>query len=305
MKKIVVTGATGMIGTALIKEAISQGIEVLAIVRRNSNRLTNCPCSPLIKIFHCDINDYSNIQFSGKYDAFYHLAWDKTFGAQRDDTDVQSDNIRYTLDAVKLAEELGCSAFIGVGSQAEYGIVNTPLDGNVSTNPRSGYGIAKYAAGKLSRLLCSQLKIRHCWIRILSIYGEYDAPHTLIMYCISQLLKKEKPSLTQCDQLWDYLYCGDAANALLAIGQNGKDGKTYCLGSGVARPLKEYIETIRNIIDPSVNLGFGEKEYYPNQPMYLCANITDIIKDTGYVPETNFYDGITKTINWYRRTQET
>lgn len=289
-----------MIGSALIREALSQGIGVLALVHPGSARVSSLPQSPLLKIAPCGIQDYPDYVPEEKYDLFFHLAWNKTFGAARDDTTVQVNNIHSTLEAVKLASRAGCSAFIGTGSQAEYGPTESSLNEKTPVNPLSGYGIAKYAAGKFSRLLCTQLGLRQCWVRILSIYGERDAAHTLIMYCISQLLKGEKPSLTNCDQVWDYLYCGDAAKALLAIGSRGKDGRIYCLGSGNAQPLKQYILSIRDAIDPELPLGFGEKEYYPNQPMYLRADISDLKRDTGFLPATDFSEGIRRTIKWYK-----
>lgn len=304
MKKIVISGATGMIGSALAKLAVEKENEVLAIVRPDSKKLKNLPQSPYIKVVECNIADYSLLTPDGIYDSFYHLAWDKTFGADRDDTSVQCNNIRYTLTAVQLAKKLGCRVFIGAGSQAEYGPTKEKLSAQTTVNPQNAYGIAKYSAGKMSAILCSQLGIRHCWARILSVYGENDAPHTLIIYCIEKLLQGEKPSLTPCDQLWDYLYSEDAAEALYRIGEYGKDRHIYCLGSGIAKPLRQYVEVLRDKIDTSLPLGFGEKEYYPHQPMYLCADLSDLLRDTGYVPRTSFAEGINKTINWYKENRK-
>ena len=250
----------------------------------------------MVKIEYCDINEYCNLNLSGSYDIFFHLAWEKTFGSSRDDVDTQVNNIQYTLDAVRLAKRLGCKKFVGAGSQAEYGIVTEPLKPETPVNPESGYGIAKYAAGKLSRLLCSQLGLQFNWVRILSVFGPLDSAHTLIMYAINELQAERSPELTKCEQVWDYLYCDDAARALLAIGKNGVNGKTYPLGSGDGKKLSEYIETIKDIIAPGVALQFGKKEYYPHQPMYLCADITELSHDTGWSPEVSFEEGCRRII---------
>ena len=294
MNAIVITGATGMIGSALIRCAVKEGIEVLCIVRENSGRINNLPQSDLLKIEYCNIDKYCNLTINGYYDVFYHLAWEKTSGASRDDVDTQVANIQYTLDAVCLAKRLGCKKFIGAGSQAEYGIVTEPLKSDTPVNPLSGYGIAKYAAGKLSRLLCSQLGLQFNWVRILSVYGLQDGAHTLIMYTINELRAGHSPEFTKCGQIWDYLYCDDAARAFLAIGENGVDGKIYPLGSGNKKKLSEYIEIIRDIVYPDTVLQFGKKEYYPHQPMYLCADISELTNDTGWKPEVSFEEGIRK-----------
>ena len=285
-----------MIGAALARCAVKEGVEVLCIVRKDSGRLGNIPKSDWVKVEYCDINEYCSLNLSGSYDVFYHLAWEKTFGASRDDVDIQVNNIQYTLDAVRLAKRLGCKKFIGAGSQAEYGIVTKPLKPDTPVNPESGYGIAKYAAGKLSRLLCSQLDLQFNWARILSVFDPLDGANTLIMYTINEFQAGRSPELTKCEQVWDYLYCDDAARAFLAIGKNGADGKNYPLGSGNKKKLSEYIEAIRDIIAPGVALQFGKKEYYPHQPMYLCADISELTGDTGWKPEVSFEEGIKQII---------
>lgn len=292
MKKIVITGATSMIGVALTRCAINAGIEVLCIVRKNSGRLINIPESSLVKIEFCDIDWYAKLNISGDYDVFYHLAWEKTSGADRDDVDTQVKNIQYTLDAVRLAKRLGCKKFVGAGSQAEYGVVAEPLKSDTPVNPQSGYGIAKLAAGKLSGLLCNQLELQFNWVRILSIFGPLDGKNTLIMYTICELQAGRSPELTKCEQVWDYLYCDDVARAFIAIGKNGIDGKTYPLGSGNDRKLSAYLKSVRDIVAPGTALKFGKKPYYLHQPMYLCADVSELIKDTGWKPEVSFEEGI-------------
>ena len=296
MKSLLITGATGMIGTAIVREAIRQNCKVTCIVHKGSKRITNIPQDSLVSIVECNIDDYSNLKFDGKYDAFIHLAWDKTSVAGRDDVDTQLKNIQYTLDAVRLAHRCGCSVFIGAGSQAEYGVQTVPLTGDLSVNPESGYGIAKLTAGKLSSMLCKQLGIRFNWLRILSIYGKNDGENALISYVIRELAAGRSPELTKCEQLWDYLNCEDVAKAFFAVLEKGKDGKVYPLGSGQCRKLSAYIEDIRDVINPSIALGFGKKDYYPHQPMYLVADISELTKDTGWKPEIKFKDGIKSII---------
>jgi nucleoside-diphosphate-sugar epimerase len=296
MDKIVITGATCMIGSAMARCALERGMDVLCVIRKDTSRIDNLPKSERIKIAYADIAGYDELDISGDYDVFYHLAWEKTFGVSRDDADTQVANIQYTLDAVRLAKRLGCKKFIGAGSQAEYGVVSEPLRPGTPVNPSSGYGIAKYAAGKLSRLLCSQLGLQSNWVRIVSTYGPLDGGHTLIMYAINELRAGRSPEFTMCEQIWDYLYCDDAARAFLAIGDKGIDGKTYPLGSGNTRRLSEYLEALRDVVNPSGALQFGKKEYYPHQPMYLCADISELTNDTGWRPEVSFEDGVRRVI---------
>lgn len=298
--RIAITGASGMIGAALTKVALNDGCEVIAIVRPGSKRVENLPKSERLTLIECEISDYETLHGRERCDIFFHLAWDKTSVTGRDDVRIQMDNIGFTLDAVELAHSWGAAAFIGAGSQAEYGRTDVRLNEKVPVNPESGYGIAKYAAGKLSNTLCRQLGMRFCWARILSVYGELDADHTLIMYLIRTLLNGVVPELTACEQTWDYIYADDAAGAMLAIGRKGVNGRTYCIGSGDCRKMREYVTIVRDLINPDMELGFGLKEYYPHQVMNLCADTADLENDTGFRPNFSFVDGVLRTVSYIK-----
>lgn len=292
MKKIIVTGATGCVGSAIVRRALAQGLEVTCIVHEGSKRLSNLPQDEKVRIVECNLSNCISLNLEDKYDAFIHMAWEKTFGISRDDAEVQARNIQYTLDACHLAKRCGCKVFVGAGSQAEYGVQSVDLTPSLSCNPESGYGIAKYAAGKLSAMLCKSLGMRQNWVRILSVYGPNDGENTLISYVIRELKAGHSPELTKCEQIWDYLYADDAGDAILAIAEKGIDGKAYPLGSGKGRRLSEYIEDIRKAINPDVEVKYGIKGYYPHQPMHLVADISELTQDTGWSPSLNFNEGI-------------
>jgi nucleoside-diphosphate-sugar epimerase len=302
LNKVVITGSTGVIGLSLIKLLLKKNIDILVISRPNSKKIKDIPKSEKIKIIESDLSNLSSLssKVHDKYDTFFHLGWIGTSKEQRIDSTIQELNIKYTLDAVNLANDLGCSIFVGTGSQAEYGIVNQKLFDNTPINPTMAYGIAKYAAGKLSKILCDKLNIKHVWARVLSIYGPGDNDQTLVMSCIKSLLKNEKFSTTKGEQLWDYLYSDDCANAFLSIAEKGKHGNTYCISSGEVKYIKEYIEIIKSNFPSSKPIGFGDLEYSENQIMYLQGDISKLNEHTGFKPEISFETGIKKTIQWVK-----
>jgi UDP-glucose 4-epimerase len=304
LKKILLTGATGMIGAAILNECAVREIEAVAVVRPHSDRRKRIPDSKFIKVVECGLEEIEKLpSISGDgFDAFYHLAWADTDKNGRNDAIKQNRNIEYTLQAVKAAQKIGCGIFVGAGSQAEYGGVSKPISEDFPPEPETAYGAAKLSAGKLSAELCRELGIKHLWTRIFSVYGPNDSTATMIMYCIGKLLKKEKPLLTKCEQIWDYLYCSDAACALLLAGEKGKDGSVYNIGSGICRPLIEYVKILWDKANPGIELGVGEIEYSQGQIMHLCADITKIKKDTGFKPAVNFEQGIKETIKWCRES---
>ena len=137
---------------------------------------------------------------------------------------------------------------------------------------------------------------------VLSVFGAYDGPLTVISVILDRLLQGEKPSLTAGEQQWDYLYAEDAADALICMAENGQDGKIYPVGSGQCRPLREYFEILRDAVDPS--LGFGELPYPPGQVMRLQADISELAKDTGFRPRYTFEEAAKTVVKAYRERKE-
>lgn len=303
IKRVILTGGTGLIGVALAKYLTAQGMFLLAIVRPGSKRVANLPESELTQVIECDLAELPLLKnsLSHDYDIFFHLGWNTESRKITNDPFIQAHSILYTLDAVQLAHDLGCKVFVGAGSQAEYGRVNGVINVSTPENPETAYGIAKCAASKLSWKLCEAFGMRHCWARILSVYGLFDRETTAIMYCIHSLLNGEKPSFTPAKQMWDYLYSADCAKALYLIAEKGKHGTAYPVGSGQARPLVEYFEYIRNCINPLLPLGIGDKQYPKGQVMRLCTNIDVLTNDTGFMPQYSFEAGIKETIELIKK----
>jgi len=303
MRTAVVTGATGAIGRALIEVCIEAGYEVLAVVHRSSARAAALNGRPHCRVLRLDLDEYGNamsemeaqgIQPEG-CELFFHLAWMAPFGEGRNDLALQLDNVRYALDAVRFARALGCSAFIGTGSQAEYGRTEAILTPRTPAFPETGYGIAKLCAGQMTRLACAQAGLRHIWCRVLSVYGPYDRDETLIATAIRAMLQGAETAFTPCEQLWDYLYSEDAARALLLAGERGEDGGVYVVGSGEVRPLREYIERIAAITGYTKTPGFGKRPYNDRQVMFLQADI-ESLRQLGFTPRVPFDEGILQTV---------
>ena len=219
----------------------------------------------------------------------------------RNDVRIQTNNIKYTLDAVELAKRLGCKKFIGAGSQAEYGRVQGVISELTETKPDVPYGAAKLSACHMSRILANQIEIEHIWPRIFSSYGPYDTAQTMVTSSIRSMLEEKiSPAYTKGEQTWDYIFSRDVAKAYYLIAEKGKNNSIYCIGNGQPRQLREFIEEIRNQINQDIELKLGEIEYSKNQVMNLSVDISKLCNDTGFVPEIDFKEGIKRTINWYK-----
>lgn len=300
MKRVVITGVTSMIGIALAKECLKEDIEVYGVVRNNSLKRDRLPEHSRLHLVECGLEELYKLPTLIKEECgiFYHLAWGNTGENRNKSTELQSLNIGYTLDAVKAAKALGCRRFIGAGSQAEYGPMHVQFISPESpVKPNTPYGASKLAAGQLSSMLCTELGIEHIWARIFSVYGIYEKETTMVASSLRKMLKGIPAEFTPACQRWDYLYSKDAGRAFYLIGCKGKAGSIYCVGSGHARPLKEYIELMAKYTNAE-DVRIGAKPYPAEGVMELCADLKNLTEDTGFLPSYTFEEGIRETIAW-------
>ncbi len=299
IESAVLTGPTGVLGTALVQKLAKAGVETYVVCHRGSPRNTKVLEHPCIHKVECDMEEIGRLPelIDKTVEAFFHFAWLGTkVNSNRMDMYLQNINVKYTLDTVYVAKELGCKVYVGAGSQAEYGRIDGVIHPDSPVHPISGYGMAKLCAGQMTRVLCKEFGIRHIWPRIVSVYGKNDGEKTLVSTLIRTLQGGEIPKLTAGEQMWDYLYSDDAAEALYLMAEKGKDGAVYVLGSGKSRKLKEFMIDIRDAVDKDMSLGLGEKPYLADQAMHLEADISSLTRDTGWKPKTLFKDGIYQLI---------
>lgn len=309
MNKIVVTGATSMIGSAIVETAVKEGCErIYAVVRQECMKLSRLPEDDRVRVVYCDLPQYEQLpELIGEpCEVLYHVAWQGTGKTRDRSISGQADNIGYTLKALHAAKELGCRMFVGVGSQAEYGKTGLDKIGpDAPTAPVSAYGVSKYAAGRLARMEADRLDISCVWARVFSVYGKYDKETSMIASAVNKFLRHEVADFTAGTHKWDYLYSSDAGRAFYKIGEHAQGSAVYCIGSGEARPLREYIEMMRDAVDPSLELGLGKIPYPADGPLEICADISTLSADTGWRPEISFRQGIEEYVEIYRGGYQT
>lgn len=294
-KHIIIDGATSFIGIALIKELLESNCLITAIIRPDScrkNILKNQFQD--LEIIECDIGNLLSLEkIDISYDYYYHIAWSSDFENPRYNFQGQFQNVEYLLDALRLAKNLGCHKFLAIGSQAECGIVSTPIDSKTPDAPITAYAKAKCEAYSRACKMSDDLGIDFYWPRLLSAYGLYDRPATLVMSCIASCIKKNIIPITPAEQIWDYVYVNDVAKALKLIIEKGEPKKKYAIASGVGRILKEYINEIAEVFYfPELLEGIGKRQYSEKEVMYLVGNVNELYDDTGMKFDTNFKHNI-------------
>lgn len=302
--KVVVTGATGFIGAAVTAQLTARGHEVLALLRPTSNpsRLNGITGWRDIRAMSWDTPEIARRLAAHHPTAFVHCAWQGVGGGDRNASWQITANLRLTADMLELAKRIGCSHWVSLGSQAEYGNLNQRINEDSPTAPTTLYGKAKLIATEATQTFCKAEGIKAAILRVFSTYGPGDAPQWFIPYVISELQAGRSPKLTACEQRWDYLYVHDAAQAIVSTVEAQAVG-VFNLGSGTARPLRDVVDIIRKELGAAISPSFGSVPYRPDQVMWLEADITRLSRATGWRPKTSLESGIKATISFSRTNQ--
>jgi UDP-glucose 4-epimerase len=301
MKKVIITGANGFIGSHLIDCMLEHGVEVYAMVMPGTP--TDTIQKENVHIIPLDLKDISTLPSlisSHDIDSFYHLAWAGVYGEASFDYVLQAQNIIHACDAVKVAKKLGCHNFIYPSSVMEYDCMrsSSSKDG-VLPNSRTSYYGAKMAAYLLSKHLASRIGIDYIEAVISNIYGPTMNPG-FVTNTLLQFIKGEHASFSSGEQFYDFVHIYDAVSSLYYLGAEGKGFTSYYIGSNNPRKLKYFIMDMRDCVDPNIKLGLGEIK-----TAVVDMNLNDfdtqkLSRETGYEQKISFKDGIQMTVDYLR-----
>ena len=304
--RVLLTGASGFVGSHLLARFLRTGEHAVAVVLR--------PGPPPRRIGHLldrveviagDLaRPEALAEPTGRFapELVVHAAWAGPNTKNRNNAQ-HADHVSHTIELTKLAHAAGARHFVGIGSQAEYGAAAVRADEEQPAQPVTLYGTAKLCAGLLAGKLCAGFGMRFAWLRLFAAYGPDEDPAWLIPSLCRALLAGQRPATTRGEQLWDYLYVEDAAEAIHRVAVLPSAVGIFNLGSGRVRSVREIVEGVRDLINPHASVGFGELPYGPDQVMHMQAKIDRLRQATGWEPETDLATGLRRTVDWFRRAQ--
>lgn len=301
MKRAIVTGANGFVGSAVCRHLVKNGVSVTAVVRSEGSDIDRLNGIEGLDIIYCAMENIKELvsMVSDSYDTFYHFAWEGTSGALRGDEAVQLANVRHTCEAVRTGKLLGCEKFIFASSIMEYEIeklFNSGRTPNISTV----YCTAKKTANYMAHAIAASLDLIYVSAVISNIYGEGERSPRLINSSIRKLLNNEETSFSTGEQMYDFVYIEDAARMFVGLGEGGRNHQVYYIGSGNPRPLRSFLQEMGNQLAPGRDIGIGKMPFDGVSLTYKEFDIQAVLKDTGIKAEVSFDEGIRKTAKWIK-----
>lgn len=302
MKTAIVTGANGFVGQALVRELLSHGYQIYAIVRSGHHQ--NIPTDERIHIVSLElahIGELPDILPAQPYDILFHMAWTGSAGAARGDTVLQLQNAQWSVDAVHTAKRLGCQRVICAGSITEYEAATAAYTPGARPGPGYIYGGGKVAAHIMCMAAAAQLGIDLIWPEITNAYGPGEHSPRLVNSTLQKCMRGEEPTFTAGTQNYDFVYIDDVARAFRLIGEYGQPFHEYLIGSSSARPLKEFLLEMQAGIAPGLAFRFGDIPFSGTSLPLSRFDCSHTEEDTGFRAEVSFSEGCRRTMEWLTR----
>ena len=297
--KAFVTGASGFVGSYLVKVLIDEGHEVLCLKRPSSNlsKLDDY----VSKVRWVDNTDnWKESLVAFQPDIIYHLAWDGVTAKERSVWQKQIGNIIFQQELLDATLAAGSKKYVGIGSQAEYGNFKNKIDESYPVCPMSAYAAAKVAALDIVRAFCEINQIEWYWFRLFPLFGPHESDQWLIPSLIKNIFTQESMDFTPGEQKLPYLYVGECAKAIkAAITADGHSG-VYNICSDNPLALKELVARIRDKVRPDFKLNFGAFPYRYGQSMYMEGDTTALRRNIYNIVTSDFEQRLSETIDYTR-----
>ena len=309
--KILITGVTGFIGTALARQLLAEGQEVWGLVRSGSARRQQVPDG--VSVIEGSLEDCAGLL--PPLDACVHLAWEGAARGGRMDETLQQANASRTLEMMRHAAAAGCRRFVFAGSQAEVGMtlerleeeagpksleaVRRKITEETVCRPLSAYGRAKLRVLQEGAPLCESLGMSYVHLRIFSVYGRGDQPGSLLSLCARTAREGGTASLSSCEQMWNFLEIRDCAKAIADLtGCPLVTGESPALteyvvnvASAESRILRDYVEAFFRTAGRG-QAAFGGRMSSPEGTPDLYPDIGKLQGLTGFAEQYTFTEGI-------------
>jgi len=299
--KMLVTGAAGFFGAALVRLLAAQGCQVFGLVRPETDlwRLQNLPAS--VELVACDLlaPDQAGACIERiRPELCIHLAW----YVQPSKFLTSPLNLQHLQASLSLAELLaknGCRRLVAAGTCAEYDSERGYLSEAAPLLPLNLYAASKVALGLLLAPFAAQLGLELAWARIFYAYGPFEDERRFIPAVINTLLRSEPTRLTPGGQVRDYLHNQDVAGALWAVAQSSLVGPVN-IGSGVPVTNRQVAIQIGEILGRPELVKFGDLPYRAGDPMFVVADTRRLQQSTGWQPRFGLEEGLANAINWWK-----
>jgi len=310
MKKVLITGASGFIGSHTVESALDKGYSVRVFLRYNSTgyvgnlRFLGKKLKE-IEIFWGDIRDYTSVLRAVKgVDYVIHLAAQISVPYSfQNPIDFAMNNVVGTTNILKASVEGGISKFVYTSTSEIFGGSDEPLNEDSLRIPKSPYSASKVGADAMVKSFFYTYNLNTLILRPFNTFGPRQSIRALIPWIIYQGLRSEKVKLGNLEPKRDFTYVKDTVEGiLLALEKETEGGDEINLGTGRSFSVMEVVEVLSKVLGKNLKVEVEEKFKRPKKAevFNLIADNSKAKRVLGWEPKWSFEEGVRETVEYVR-----
>jgi nucleoside-diphosphate-sugar epimerase len=299
--KVLLTGATGFIGSHVARLLVRNGCAVYAVIRPGSDTWRIADVMPSLRAVNCDLLSASDVDANLRTirpDVCVHLAWGGMPGKAA--TGLENlDSLGASLNLARSLADLGCQKILAAGTCFEYDTDQGRLSETSPTRPRGLYGASKLALYNVLGQMAGDFNMRCAWLRFFYLYGPFEDERRLVPSVILSLLSNRKAKVTPGEQVRDYLHVEDAAAAVWDVLDSDLAGAIN-VGSGAPVTVREMVSTLGALLGRTELIALGGLPYRDGDPMCVYSDSGRLTEGTAWKPRFDLERGLRQTVEWWQ-----
>jgi nucleoside-diphosphate-sugar epimerase len=304
--KILVTGATGFVGSNLVRRLISYGHDVHILTRNLSNKWRLVDCFSDLHNHTVDLQNLERLKglmTEIEPEVIFHLATSGMYGGiQRPDAEVIETNLLGTVNLINACNDIDYKCFVNTGSSSEYGPKKEPMKETDLCEPINLYGISKCAATLYGQSIARTRDKPIIGLRLFSPFGPFDDTSRLMTYAITNALSNKPLMLGNPNAVRDYIYIEDVLDIYLQSIEiaSGLKGEVFNVGSGSQTSISYIVNKIIEITDSKSEIKWKSFSGRAHDTEKWEADIEKVSRSFNWRPKYHIDDGLRQTISWFR-----
>jgi nucleoside-diphosphate-sugar epimerase len=306
-RKIIITGATGFVGSNLARYFVGKNSEVHVLLRSSSNMWRISDIMDDVIVHQGDLTSPSGLErvmTSVRPDIILHTAVYGGHPFQKDTNKIFNANLYGTINLVKACESLDYELFVNTGSSSEYGVKRRPMAETDVCEPGEDYGVSKTAASLYCQMAARRDQKSIITFRLFSPYGSYDDATRLIPSVIISCLNGRPPKVSSPFFVRDYIYIHDIISAYekaIETSYQQSPGEIFNIGSGKQQNVGDFVQHIVQLVNKNIQPEWGSPGKRQNEPQVWQADIRKAESSLGWKPRYSIEQGLRDTVEWFSK----
>ena len=296
--KILLTGATGFIGSHIARALVRAGHEIHALVLPNDDLGRIRDILPSLVMIQGDFLSLAFVSPPSRFDLCIHLAWYVVPGKYLEAPE-NRDFLKASIAFAEAIANAGCPRFVATGTCFEYDTHLGLLSESSPTNPRSLYATCKLQLFHELQEHARKTGMEIAWPRFFYQYGPGEDPRRFVPVAINTLLRGDPFTVPPNEQTRDYLHVTDVASAVCAVACSRLTGAVN-IGSGDPVTVRQIASQIAESIGRPELIKVGTQPYAPEDSPRIIADNTRLREQTAWKRQYPLDAGLRQTIDWWK-----